>query len=367
VKRTISVVWAICVVFLLSGNARSQTAAGLEPSSYPSLISALRIKAPLDFCGEQVPLDNEEVRERLEKQILLSLWNRAQVILWLKRSTRYFPHIEAMLKAHDMPGDLKYVAVVESALKPHATSRMKAVGFWQFLKSTGERYGLEITRFIDQRRNILYSTGAAIRYFKELYSIFGSWTLCAAAYNMGEDRLQARILTQEISDYYRLYIPLETQNFVPKIIAVKMILSNPKRYGFHLTKADYYPPLTFDRIELDCSRTTPLLFVAQAANTYFKVIKDLNPQIRGRFLRTGNHELLIPRGSTKGFHTRYKKILAKWKPKIQRRTYVVKSGDNLSSIAQRYGVSVSSLATWNNLKVKRPLRPGDRLVIYQTR
>ncbi|MBW2174132.1 MAG: lytic transglycosylase domain-containing protein, partial [Deltaproteobacteria bacterium] len=141
----------------------------------------------MEFCGEQVPLEIQEVRERLEKEVLLSAWNRPQVILWLKRVPRYFPHIEEMLEESKMPDDLKYLPVVESAFLPHARSNKKAVGFWQFMSATGRKYGLVVNRQVDERRNFFASTRAALKYLKELHSIFGSWTLAVAAYNMGED------------------------------------------------------------------------------------------------------------------------------------------------------------------------------------
>ena len=157
-----------------------------SPSAWPSLVASVKITEPIDFCGEPVDLASQEVRERLEKELLLTIWDRPQVILWIKRSTRYLPIIEKMLSENEMPDDLKYVAIIESALRPHAGSRKGAIGFWQFLKSTGQKYGLRINAEIDERRNIFASTLAAINYFKDLYQMLGSWTLAAAAFNMGE-------------------------------------------------------------------------------------------------------------------------------------------------------------------------------------
>jgi len=123
----------IAVVFLF-GTSHGQT---LEPASFPSLISSVRLQGPLDFCGERVPIETQEVRERFEKELLLSLWDRPQVVLWLKRSSRYFPHIEKMLKESGLPEDLKFVAIAESGLRPHIGSKKGAIGFWQFMKDTG--------------------------------------------------------------------------------------------------------------------------------------------------------------------------------------------------------------------------------------
>jgi membrane-bound lytic murein transglycosylase D len=335
-----------------------------EIDRFPGLMSRVRISGPLDFCGETVALDSQDVRERLEKELLLTLWDRPQVALWIKRSRRYLPLIEKVLKAHDMPEDLKYVAIIESALRPHAGSRKGAIGFWQFMKATGLRYGLVIDSEKDQRRNIFYSTQAAIAYFKELYDLLGSWTLSAAAYNMGEQGLQAEILAQKTDDYYHLYLPLETQRYVLRIIAAKMILSEPDTYGFRVTPQDLYPPLQFDSLRLHCFQETPLFIIAQAANTVFKQIKDLNPEIRGHFLAAGIHRILVPQGAADGFQERFKSLVDQWEAENENRIYVVKSGDNLSTIAERFNVPLPVLMIWNRLGKNKHIHPGDRLVIY---
>lgn len=337
----------------------------LNPSSFPSLVSSLNISGPLDFCGEGVPLEIQEVRERLEKELLLTVWDRPQVILWLKRSRRYLPYIEEKLKEAGMPDDLKYVAIAESALRPHAGSRKGAKGFWQFIEATGRKYGLVINKHIDERRNIFASTRAAIKYFKDLHGAFGSWTLGAAAYNMGEDGLMAAIVTQGVDNYYYLYLPLETQRYVLRIVVVKLIISDPPRYGFRLSDEDYYPPLAFDRVEIDLFQNVSLKLIAQAASTHFKVIKDLNPEIRGHYLPAGRHGILLPRGASKDFQARFQPLLKNLMVDEKARTYVVKKGDTLASIAERFNIPLSALIIWNRLDPRVYLQPGDRLVIYR--
>ena len=341
-----------------------QTADSLDPEQFPSLMSSTRISGPLDFCGETVELDNSDVRERLEKEILITLWDRPQIVLWIKRSSRYLPIIEKMLKQSDMPNDLKYISIVESALRPHAGSKKGAIGFWQFIEATGRKYGLTINSEKDERRNVFRSTEAAIAYFKELHDILGSWTLSAAAYNMGEQGLQSEILAQKTANFYDLYLPLETQRYVLRIISAKMILTQPEKYGFRFTEQDLYPPLEFDRITLECFQETPLTVVAEAANTRFKVIKDLNPEIRGHFLGTGSHSILIPPGTAAGFQARFRQYVDQWLAQNQERVYVVKDGDNLSAIAERFNVPLPVLIIWNRLENKKHIHPGDRLVIY---
>ena len=336
----------------------------VEPASFPSLVTSLRIAAPLEFCAERVPLELQETRERLEKELLLSLWHRSQVILYLKRSRRYLPYIEDMLSKNGMPDDLKYVAIAESALRPHVRSKKGAVGFWQFMKYTGRKYGLTIDGRMDERRNIFASTQAAIRYLKDLHDNFSSWTLAAAAYNMGEERLAAEILEQGNNNYYELYLPLETHRYVFRIISIKMIFEDPGKYGFHLSEEDYYPPLKFDQVSLECSKETPIRIIAQAANTNFKVIKDLNPEIRGHYLAKGKHSILIPSEGSGDFQTRYQDLSTRWLSGQREQTYRGRKGDNLTAIAERFGVPLPSLVIWNRLNPRSPIHPGDRLIIY---
>jgi membrane-bound lytic murein transglycosylase D len=280
-----------------------------KSTSYPSLNASLNIETPLEFCGEDVPLEIQEVRERLEKELLLTLWDKPQVILWLKRSRRYLPYIEEMLQKSGLPDDLKFVPIAESALRPHAGSHKGAIGFWQFMRHTGRQHGLVINRRIDERRNIFPSTQAAIRYFQSLHKTFGSWSLAAAAYNMGGEGLAREIKEQGTNNYYQLYLPLETQRYVLRIVAIKLIFSDPKKYGFSLADEDYYPPLEFDRIQVNCPRDIHLSIIAQAANTYFKEIKDLNPEIRGYSLPAGKHTILVPKGALQDFDARYQLLL----------------------------------------------------------
>lgn len=282
-----------------------------KSSSSSSLIAALRIETPLEFCGEQVPLENQEVRERLEKELLLTLWDKPQVILWLKRSRRYLPYIEEMLQKAGLPDDLKFVPIAESALRPHAGSHKGAIGFWQFMKHTGRQYDLIINRRIDERRNLFASTQAAISYLKDLHKKFESWSLAVAAYNMGGEGLVREMKEQETNNYYLLYLPLETQRYVFRIVSIKLIFSDPKKYGFLLADDDYYPPIEFDRILVDCPRNIHLSVIAQAAKTHFKAIKDLNPEIRGYSLPSGKHTILIPKGASQEFDAQYQLLINK--------------------------------------------------------
>jgi hypothetical protein len=336
-----------------------------ESAALPALIPALRIEGPLYFCEEEVPLHNQEVRERLEKELLLILWDRAQVILWIKRSGRYMPVIEKTLREEGLPDDLKYVAVIESALLAHIGSSKGAKGFWQFIKGTGRRFGLTINRYKDERRNIFSSTKAASLYFRELYDMFGSWSLASAAYNYGEDRLRKAMEAQEVNEYYKLYLPLETQRYLFRIVAAKMVLSDPGQYGFHVQEDDLYPPVKFDKVTVTSPFQTPLQLVAKAASTYYKQIRDLNPELRSQYLPKGEHTLAIPKGSADEFQTLYTQLITTWEEENRIRLYTVKKGDNLSLIADRFDVSLDSLLRWNNVNSRGIIYPGKELIVYQ--
>jgi membrane-bound lytic murein transglycosylase D len=208
-----------------------------------------------------------------------------------------------------LPDDLKFVPIAESALRPHAGSYKGAIGFWQFMRHTGRQHGLVINSRIDERRNIFPSTQAAISYLKVLYNRFGSWSLTVAAYNMGEEGLAREMKEQETDNYYHLYLPLETQRYVFRIVSIKLIFSDLKKYGFPLADEDYYPPIEFDRIQITCPRDIHLSIIAQAAKTHFKAIKDLNPEIRGYSLPAGKHTILIPKGASQDFDARYQLLL----------------------------------------------------------
>jgi hypothetical protein len=345
---------------LLSGTALASDKEG----AIPTLLESLRLVQTLSFCGEVVPLEDPDVRESMEKELMLSLWDRDQAVLWLKRSTRYFPVIETMLAQAGLPDDLKYIALAESALRPHVGSAKGAIGFWQFMPETGRRYGLTVNESIDQRRNLIASTRAAVTYFSKLYEKFGSWSLAAAAYNMGEEGLQAEILAQEVSNFYRLYLPLETQRYLFRVLSAKLILTQPERYGFHLQEGDYYPPISFTTVELTCYEETSLTVVAQAAQTDFKRIKDLNPELRGHYLEAGTYSLAVPESTPSGFQDRFNKIHQEWSQQRQERIYIVQSGDNLSTIAGKFRVPLAAILIWNRIGINSPLHPGDRLVIY---
>ncbi len=358
----ICILWT--VLLFLCSPAFSGPSEGFEKADFPSLASAIKVDRPVDFCGEKVPLDRQDVREIFEKEMLISLWERHQAVLWIKRSNRYLPYIEEMLQKNGMPDDLKYVPIIESSLRPNVRSPKGARGFWQFMKGTGRSYGLTINSSIDERRSIFTSTRAAISYLNKLHNDLGSWTLAAAAYNMGEGRLKSEIKIQQSRNFYNLRLPIETQRYILRIISAKLIMADPEKYGFRVKAEDLYPPLKFDRIILECRSKTPVSAIALASDTFYKKIKDLNPQITGHYLPKGPHSILIPQGASKDFFTRFNKIIDDWRTSHNEITYVVKKGDNLSLIADKFHVPLQALLIWNNISHRKILHPGDHIIVY---
>lgn len=327
------------------------------------LLEALALESTVLLCGEPVPVDDPQVVERFEKEMLVSLGNRAQVVLWLKRSTRYFPFIERMLADNGLPGDLKYLAIAESALRLHAGSRKGAMGVWQLMPQTAKKYGLAVNANVDERRNFFLSTPAAMAYLKDLYDQFASWSLSLAAYNMGEAGLEAEILEQGLSDFYRLYLPLETQRFVLRILAIKRIVEAPQEHGFALPADAFYAPKTFSTVQVSAFSDLPLRLIAKASGTDFKTIKELNPELRGHYLASGTRLVNIPVDAEVGFQDRLTAMIKADTRLRNQRIYVVKAGDSLTGIAQKFDVPLAALLIWNRIGIHNVIHPGQRLVI----
>jgi len=314
----------------------------------------------LDLCGEPVPLSNPDVWERLDREFLVAVYDHAQVLLWLRRTSRFFPLIEQELRARSLPDDIKYLAVAESALIPRIRSYKGALGCWQFIKPTGERYGLRSNVWFEDRLDFERATHAALSYLSDLYNQFGSWPLAMAAYNCGEQRLGKEISEQGENSYWRLVLPTETERYIFRILAAKMILSDPEKYGYcSLDARAQYQPVEWEKVQVNFDERVHIRTVAQACGTYFKAIKELNPEIKGYYFPHGTHQIRIPKGAGKDFAEFYRE----YKKQVQAEKYevhVVRRGENLTMIANRFSVSVDALRKWNGLS-KDVIHPGQEL------
>lgn len=237
------------------------------------------VPSEIELAGERVPLECVDVRESLEWEMcVISNWH-SQVLLILKRAPRYFAVIEPILRAHGVPDDFKYLAVVESNLYDRAYSPSNAAGVWQFLEETAREQGLEVNEDVDERYNLRLSTHAACMYLKESYGRFGSWAMAAAAYNMGRTALQRQVDRQGEQSFYNLLVGVETGRYVFRIIAFKIILENPERYGFHLDASERFPILATRQVEVDTT-VDNLSEFAKAQGANYKTLKWLNPWLR---------------------------------------------------------------------------------------
>ena len=245
-------------------------------------IFAISKPANMNFCGEKVDLKSEDIWERMDKELLKNIYWQSNTMLYLKRANKFFPIIEPILKANNIPDDFKYLAVIESGLED-VISPSGAAGFWQILKGTAKEYGLEVNPAIDERYNLEKSTLIACRYLQKAYGKFGSWTLAAASYNKGQNGVKRLIEKQGTNNYYNLYLNSETSRYVFRIIAVKEILENPKKYGFIYREKDLYVMPKYKTIEIDAT-ISDLANFATANGTNYKLLKQLNPWLRNTSL-----------------------------------------------------------------------------------
>ena len=232
----------------------------------------------LYFCGERVPLNLWYVREGLDRELVSNMYYQSSTLFNIKRATRVFPTIERILKEEGVPQDMKYLCVIESNLQ-NVTSPAGANGYWQFMKATGQKYGLEITDEIDMRNDLEAATHAASRYLKSLKARFGGWTEAAAAYNCGENGLEKRLSNQQQQSYYELLLNKETQRYVYRILALKLIMQNPQDYGYHVRRCDTYPELPYEEVTLD-GKDVDLVQFAVDNGTSYKMLRTMNPWLQ---------------------------------------------------------------------------------------
>ncbi|MEW6543877.1 MAG: transglycosylase SLT domain-containing protein [Nitrospirota bacterium] len=258
-------------------------------------LSSFKLPETLTFAGQPVPLDNWQVRERIEYEFYQFLEDEGESIILAKRTGRCFPPVEKQLAEAGLPDDLKFMLLVESKCISAAYSRAKASGPWQFISSTGKRYKLYSNKWRDDRRNLEQSTEAAIKYLRFLKQELGDWFLAMAAYNAGEDKIRKLLKQQRVDDYWRLHYVRETMRYVPRIIAAKEVYSQPEKY-LGLTKKDLYAPLETETVTVTVKEPQRhLASIAEEFGTYFLELKLLNPEIRKEYLPKGSHHLKVPK------------------------------------------------------------------------
>jgi len=283
----------ICGLFIQaiqSPEVASQTteiATSAEQQSSQTLrVEALDIPNVMTFAGERVPLQDTDVRERLDREIHVNTYWHSNMLLMIKKANRFFSEIEPLLKKYNLPDDFKYLAVAESGLD-NVTSHAGASGFWQFMKATGKEYGLEINNYVDERYNLELATKVAAQYLINSKDLFGSWTTAAAAYNAGNAGITKQMKRQDATDYYSLLLNSETGRYVFRILAFKEILSNPEKYGFYVDQQDLYQAIPTKTIIIETPIEDFAKFAKQQGINY-KILKIHNPWLRDTYLKNAS-------------------------------------------------------------------------------
>ncbi|MFP4691761.1 MAG: lytic transglycosylase domain-containing protein [Bacteroidales bacterium] len=258
-------------------------------------IYALMHPEDLEFASEIVPIEQLEVRERFDRELLVNTYWQSSTLLFFKRAHRWFPVIEPILAEYGVPDDFKYLAVIESSLS-NVVSPSGATGYWQILQGTASDLGLEVNSYVDERYHVEKSTAAACEYLLKAKEKFGTWTLAAAAYNIGNSRLKRIMETQQVDNYYDLYLNEETARYMFRILAVKTIMSEPVASGFHFREEDLYPRPEYTIAEVDTTINN-LVDFAFAHKVTYKDLREMNPWLRRYQLPNSSgkiYEIKIP-------------------------------------------------------------------------
>lgn len=263
-------------------------------------VYALPIPENMDFAGEPVPLDNPDIMERMDRELLVNTYWQSNALLLFKRANKYFPLIEPLLKKHGLPDDFKYLAVAESGLE-YTSSPAGASGIWHFMKGTGLEYGLEINDYVDERYNLEKATMVAAKYLKNSKEKFGSWTMAAASYNAGVGGMNKQINRQSETSYYDLLLNTETSRYVFRILAIKEIMNNPKKYGFNFREKDLYTNIPTFKVKVDKPVEDWAEWVKQYGINY-KILKLHNPWLRDTYLKNSSGKEYFIEIPEKGYY-----------------------------------------------------------------
>jgi len=291
---------ALTLALALFGSmANADDDKGIKPDRAVRPVDVPILPKAISFADETVPLQNFDTYESLEREILVNTFWHSQTLFNLKQASRYFPQIEPILKANNVPDDIKYIAVAESSLQ-NVVSPAKAAGPWQILEGTAKQYGLEVNENVDERYNIEKATEAAIIYLKKSKDSLGSWTLAAASYNIGFTGLKRHMNRQQQTSYYDLLLGDETGRYIFRILAFKIILNDPKAYGFDFGENDRYPELQYTEVKVDYA-IDDLASFAIANKTSYKLLKLYNPWLRSNTLPKKEGKTYIIKLPKEGF------------------------------------------------------------------
>lgn len=261
-----------------------------------SIVVSPEIPMKMSFAGQTVDLDRTDKWERLDRELSSMIYSHGNTLLTIKRANRYLPLIEPILKKNGIPTDLFYLACIESTLDPKAVSPARAAGLWQFMPDTGRQYGLEVNEYVDERFHPEKATEAACKYLNAAYKKYGKWENVAASYNAGMGRISGELGKQGVESAYDLYLVNETSRYIYRLLAQKLILEDPQKYGFYLKDEQLYQPLETEDIEV-ATAVADWAAWAKAHGTTYLMVRELNPWIRDRSLpnKTGKtYKVKIP-------------------------------------------------------------------------
>ncbi len=263
----------------------------------------VEVPASMEFAGEKISLENFDVHEALDRELLVNSYFQSQTILYLKKSNRYFHLIEPILKKNKIPDDFKYLSLAESGFQERIVSPAGAVGLWQLMKKSATENGLEVNLEVDERYNMEKSTEAACRYLNHSYEQYGSWITVAASYNTGISGIKRQAELQDSKNYFDLLLNEETSRYVYRILALKLILENPGKYGFKVTEEEKYPLLQCKEITLNGS-VANFADYAHKQGINYKILKYFNPWLRQSYLKNPSkksYQIKIPEPGTRTF------------------------------------------------------------------
>jgi membrane-bound lytic murein transglycosylase D len=260
-----------------------------EVSAQNYNVQALPIPVEMSFAGESVPLNHPDVKERLDRELLVNTYWQSNALLIIKRAHKYVPLIDSILIAEGVPVDFKYLAIIESGLQ-NVTSPAGAAGFWQFMKTTAKEYGLEVNANVEERFNLIKATQVAAAYLKDAKELFGSWTLAAASYNAGRTGIKSQMNKQEVNSYYDLLLNEETSRYVFRILAFKELLENTESYGFRYDQEHLYEAIPTKKVKVDTAVSNFVRF-AQDYGINYKILKIHNPWLRQSHLNNASRKV----------------------------------------------------------------------------
>lgn len=268
----------MCIPLFLSNNRVGDKE--LPQSKVAALAVVPEVPAEVHFADETIRLDRADLRERMDREITAFTYSHQLTLLMIKRANRYFPIVEPILKECGVPDDLKYLMVIESNLSPLARSTAGAAGMWQFIQETGRKYGLEVNANIDERYNIEKATRAACAYLKESYEMYGDWMTVAASYNAGQNGITRRLDQQDVDNAMDLWLVEETSRYMFRILTAKMVLENPKAYGFMIKRSQLYPYIAPKTIITTTQQIDDLTAFAKQHGITVAQLKEENPWLR---------------------------------------------------------------------------------------